>query len=57
MDRADDRQIELTSSRISRRLNMPVIAGLIAYTRQAGKPSLHLPERDTALFPLGQRIG
>jgi len=57
MDRADNRQIELTSSRISRRLNIPVIAGLTACAWQARKPSLRLPDRDMAFFPLGQRIG
>ena len=57
MDRADDRQIELTSSRNSHRLNILVIAGLIACAWQARKPSLRLPDRDMALFPLGQRVG
>ena len=44
-------QIEHTRHRSPTNFIVNLIAGLIAYTWQAKKPSLHLPDKDLALLP------
>ena len=44
-------QIEHTRHRSTTNFIVNLIAGLVAYTWQAKKPSLHLYDKDTALLP------
>ena len=44
-------QIEHTRHRSTSNFIVNLIAGLIAYTWQAKKPSLHLSDKDMALLP------
>jgi len=44
-------QIEHTRHRSTTNFIANLIAGLIAYTWQAKKPSLHLPDKDMAFLP------
>ena len=44
-------QIEHTRHRSTTNFIVNLIAGLVAYTWQANKPSLHLSDKDMALLP------